>query len=978
MRKRMIILAATFAVLAFSLLAISDESSDAAAGDGMLFDYGNGITVWTPSAGGDTIATALGNAASGAGISFVASGPSIFVDSIGPKTIGGTSCTGSLSKPGTTGVKVTTSWHIFKWVDNAWVPASLADPYASGSLAVGYYPDGTVPLETPQYRSSWAMVRGNSAQTGNQDNVSTSKERAKVEWTDTRGGTSGVYSSVVAANGKVFVKFGTSRGMSTDFVDAALRCYSETGELIWNFSFPGILFYETATPLIVGDYVYTTTGLGYIFKIPWKTGPGENNQNVTTFDGKKFDRDYVKSKTGAIINDDKVPLVGTTYATGPNSLICDSGAIYCSASNGMVYCFNLDLKLIWSYQLGGSVYFLSPTVVDGYLFTGALNGTVYVIDAVNGSLIAKEKVYTRTHYGNEYGNVAGIVCFKKAGNYTLMFPINDGRGMDSIVGGYAIYGFNGTNLTKIRVVTEGIGMMGNYFSRATYDGEDCIYAIAYDGLYRITIGGVQKCLNDKISEVHTGTMIVNNSRVHLASYGAGMPNYILDMDGKIITTIKQPNNIRNFNMSTMVTVGDRTFVGNDSGFYCILGEFQEDPPASTGLDSTAITAILIIVALSLVVVVYALYNYKMKKNRYKLNRIERGRTEGASHSRIKRKHLWIMLAVGTAIALIMFTLCLAVGSTATFSISETYSLLFSAISKGGQGLTDHEILIYYSRLPRTIIAMVVGLGLSVAGAVYQAIIRNPLVDPYIMGVSSGAGTAAVAVIAFNFTFFGLFPAHSIYLTAFAAIVGGVVAFFSTMLIAEKAGASSSNYVLAGVVVGLAFSAVQTLMLTMAGHRVTSALSWLFGSFANVSWNHVWVVLIPVLAISFSTLLWAKELNLVLIGEDQAKQMGLDVRKFNRWMLILASVLTSICVAFCGIIGFVGLVVPHLCRMVLGGDHRLVLPSAMVIGCSLMMGADFISRALFAGIELPVGAITTVIGVPVFAYLLVKRGRMYDG
>ena len=107
-------------------------------------------------------------------------------------------------------------------------------------------------------------------------------------------------------------------------------------------------------------------------------------------------------------------------------------------------------------------------------------------------------------------------------------------------------------------------------------------------------------------------------------------------------------------------------------------------------------------------------------------------------------------------------------------------------------------------------------------------------------------------------------------------------------------------------------------------------------------------------------------------------MGLNVRKFNRWMLIIASLLTAICVAFCGIIGFVGLVIPHLCRMVLGGDHRLVLPASMAFGGALMVLADLTSRMIVPGFELPVGAITTVIGVPVFAWLLIKRGKMYDG
>ena len=172
--------------------------------------------------------------------------------------------------------------------------------------------------------------------------------------------------------------------------------------------------------------------------------------------------------------------------------------------------------------------------------------------------------------------------------------------------------------------------------------------------------------------------------------------------------------------------------------------------------------------------------------------------------------------------------------------------------------------------------------------------------------------------------------------------------------------------------------MQTLMLSMAGDKLNSAMSWLFGSFANIGWDQAILVLIPSIAMSLVPLVWAKEFNLVLLGEDQARQMGLDVRRFNRWMLILASVLASVCVAFVGIIGFVGLVVPHLCRMLLGGDHRLVMPASMVVGAALMIAADLFSKMIMAPMELPVGAITTVIGAPVFAYLLIKKGRMYDG
>lgn len=351
---------------------------------------------------------------------------------------------------------------------------------------------------------------------------------------------------------------------------------------------------------------------------------------------------------------------------------------------------------------------------------------------------------------------------------------------------------------------------------------------------------------------------------------------------------------------------------------------------------------------------------------------------GGSRTKHNKRRLSIVIVLGIILTFFMFLCTLSFGPYGTLSIPDAFSALISAIQKGGNDLTDVEIIVYESRLPRAIAALGVGIGLSVAGCVYQAVIRNPLVDPYIMGVSSGAGTFAVAAIASNFTFFGLLAGND-YATPILAIVGGLLAFGLTMLIAEKAGSSSSNYVLAGVVVGLAFSAVQTiLMVTADSTKLQSAISWLFGSFANIGWDTVWLVFFPALFLALTPLIWAKEMNVVLLGEDQAQQMGINVKRFNRLMLILASVLTSVCVAFVGIIGFVGLVIPHMCRMVLGGDHRLVLPASIAMGGALMLFADLLAKTIMVPQELPVGAITTLVGVPVFAYLLIKKGRMYDG
>ena len=351
---------------------------------------------------------------------------------------------------------------------------------------------------------------------------------------------------------------------------------------------------------------------------------------------------------------------------------------------------------------------------------------------------------------------------------------------------------------------------------------------------------------------------------------------------------------------------------------------------------------------------------------------------GETHIQRKKHRMKFIISVGTLLTVIMFIVMLCVGPTKIMNPIEALSYLFSAIGKDGSEMTPEEVMVFSSRLPRAVAALAVGIGLSIAGSGYQAVIRNPLVDPYIMGVSSGAGTFAIAVIAFEFTFFGLISSNSIYLVAIAAIVGGLIAFGLTMTLANRAGGTTNAYVLSGVVIGLVFGAIQTMMIVFSGNKVSDVLLWLFGSFANITWEKALFILVPVIIISILLFRYAKELNLVLLGENQASQMGLNVKKFNALILTLSSIMTAFCVAFCGIIGFVGLVVPHLCRMLFGGDHRLVLPGSIALGGVLMMAADLAARMIIPGNELPVGAITTLIGVPVFAYLLFVRGKMYNG
>ena len=283
---------------------------------------------------------------------------------------------------------------------------------------------------------------------------------------------------------------------------------------------------------------------------------------------------------------------------------------------------------------------------------------------------------------------------------------------------------------------------------------------------------------------------------------------------------------------------------------------------------------------------------------------------------LKKKRFVIISVFGIIMAVIAFFISISIAAGGVIPISDAISSLVSSIGKHGVNLNEEELYIFESRLPRALAAIAVGAGLSIAGCMYQAIIRNPLVDPYITGVSSGAGCLAVAVgaIGASIPFMG---ADNLYLVPIAAIVGGLIAFGITMLVAECSGGSATNYILAGVIVGFAFSSIQTIFISMAKDNFSDVMWWLYGSFAQVTWENAWLVFIPVLLLSLVSMLWAREFNLFMMGEEQAKQLGLNVKLFKRSMMILASILTALCVAFVGIIGFVGLVVPHACRMALG-------------------------------------------------------------
>ena len=985
MNRKIIASMAVVAVLLVTAVSIP-MPSEASGGTDVLLDWGNGSVEWAEG-DGRTVADVIGDALVGLGVEFEDGPDGITVDGTSQVTIGSDDTGGSLTQSGSTGNSVTTYWHAYVWNGASWTEVSDLDASADGSaLALGFYPDGVAPVATPDEPYAMTMSRGDSANTGSSDATYSSDKEYEMTWSDS--GTA--HATTLYAGGYVFQKYGIDSSGEARLVciDASTGpTHDEDGNktYVWEFVFRSGANYESSTPLIVGDYIYVGTMTGYLYRIPLYEGPGENYENVVSIGGTGYsDAPKVENRMEGFE-------VGYTYDSGFSSMVYDSGAIYVTHSNGMVYCFDLDLNLIWSYELDGSTYLVSPTVYDGYVFVPVLNGKLYVLGAADGSYLVDTTVAQYEYMNKKYGGV-GQVAVQSAGegSYTLYFTFSDGRGMSQLNCGLAVYEFS-TAHSKYelneRYRNEDLGDLGRYVLPVdTPEFRGAYLFISPDtgtNLYRIDASGNLELITEGLAEIHSPPVLVNGQYIYAVSYSSADPIYQISLDGTILGVASCPSEVRNFNMIPLLVLGDTVFGGTDSGIYRFDGAFMPYVETAPVQSQPVIFVIAEIIGAILVALaaVYAILRYKGHEKPFsylKSSFVHYLYGEDQSHNTRNRHRLKFVVIVGAVFTFAAFTLCLCIGSTSIQNPVEAYSALFSAISKGGVGLDTLETTIYVSRLPRTIAALAVGIGLSVAGCVYQAIIRNPLVDPYIMGVSSGAGVAAIAVIAFDFTFFGLFSSHSVFLTAITACVGGLIAFGCTMLLAEKAGGSAINYVLSGVVIGLAFSAVQTIMLTMAGNKLSNALSWLYGSFAEVTWSQVWIIVALSVFLSLVPLIWAKELNLVLLGEDQARQMGLNVRRFNRWMLILASILTSVCVAFCGVIGFVGLVIPHLCRMLLGSDHRMVLPASICFGGVMLMLADLLARTGYYGMELPVGAITTVIGIPVFAYLLIKRGRMYDG
>lgn len=278
----------------------------------------------------------------------------------------------------------------------------------------------------------------------------------------------------------------------------------------------------------------------------------------------------------------------------------------------------------------------------------------------------------------------------------------------------------------------------------------------------------------------------------------------------------------------------------------------------------------------------------------------------------------------------------------------------------------HEITLWQLRLPRIVMSVVGGASLAVCGGVFQSVFRNPVCDPYILGVSSGAsiGAAVAFVLGWDAFLFGItLPALTAALLTLLLIYG----------IAEFRGRhSTTTILLVGIAINFFISAIITLIMVVNQQEMHKIFFWTMGSLSNVSWSEV-AFLTPVALICTAILIYnSKALNIIQAGEETAMMSGVDTRKTTMAVLAVSSVLTAVVVAFCGSIGFIGLIVPHIVRIVFGSDNRRVFGYSLFFGAAFLLAADTLARTVAMPSELPVGSITAIAGSPYFIYLVLKK------
>lgn len=331
-----------------------------------------------------------------------------------------------------------------------------------------------------------------------------------------------------------------------------------------------------------------------------------------------------------------------------------------------------------------------------------------------------------------------------------------------------------------------------------------------------------------------------------------------------------------------------------------------------------------------------------------------------------------IFSIALLIGAMLFAISIGSVSVPIFDIVKVTGSEAFRLPIGGDVDPMYVSIVYEIRLPRVLLAGLVGASLAIAGAAFQGLLRNPLAEPYILGVSSGASVGAVATL-----FFGIsLPVIGMYTLPFLSIVTALATILIVLYFARKIDRTMrvETIILTGIIFSAFLGAIISLIIALTGDELQQIIGWLLGSVSMRGWRYVGIILPFFILGSLILLMNAKELNAMSLGEERAQHLGVDVGKRKMFILIAGAILTGAAVAVSGTIGFVGLVIPHLTRKLWGSDHVHLLPLSMIIGAGFLILTDLLSRTIISPQVLPVGVITALVGAPVFAIILIKQRR----
>jgi len=349
----------------------------------------------------------------------------------------------------------------------------------------------------------------------------------------------------------------------------------------------------------------------------------------------------------------------------------------------------------------------------------------------------------------------------------------------------------------------------------------------------------------------------------------------------------------------------------------------------------------------------------------------------AESAYFKRFARWKLIVVILILALILtMTFAITVGPMPISPI-DAYKIVIDKIPFIGDLVTSEsssieEVVIIQVRLPRVLAAAIVGIALAVAGVVLQGLFRNPMADPYVIGISAGASVGASLAIAFGIglSFFGVL--YSIPLMAFIFATGTVFLVYTISKTGE--GVPMLTLLLVGIAINSFLLAIMSIIRLLSGEAVHAIMAWIFGSLVSCNWNYVKIAL-PFVVVGVALIyVFARDLNIMLLGEEQAHHLGVNTERLKKILLVSATLITAAAVSISGIIGFIGLIIPHIARILVGPDHRILIPSSALTGAIVLILCDTAARTVVRPIELPVGIITSLLGAPFFIYLIRRKKR----